>query len=242
MTISDINSYVSFRASTDTTNYSAANRLISTNRWYHKIVTMILDSQDEWDWDDSNQTDYPIATTNLVASQQDYSFPGSLKILKIKRVEVTYDGTNWRKAEPIDVSEIGFATDTTSITNNFSTDQPYYDTDSTAIKLYPIPTANRTSGLKIWFQREPAEFTSAEVTTGTKEPGFDEPFHVMIALGMIYDWCSAKGGSSPVLLSLKTDVANELTEYEQRLRRHYGAKQQDRTYILGSVYNSNYGK
>lgn len=240
MTISDINTYVSFRANTDTTQYSAANRLISTNRWYEKIITMILDSQDEWDFDDLNKTDFPIGTANTVASQQDYALPAG--IFKIKRVEVSYDGTNWKHATPIDVNEIGHQTNTTEIANRFTTATPFYDTVGNSIFLYPIPSSNVTNGLKVWFQREPAEFTSGEVTTGTKEPGFDEPFHVMIALGMIYDWCSAKGGSSAVLTALKNDVQTELLDYEARLRRHYGKKQDDRVYQLQSVYNSNYGK
>jgi hypothetical protein len=241
MNISDINSMVSFRASTDTTQYSAANRLISTNRWYQKIVTMILGAQDEWDWDDSNQSDYPIATTNLIAGQQDYTFPGSLKILKIKRAEISLDGVTWKRLQPFDINQFALATDTTSIRNNFSTDQPCYDMEYNAIKLYPTPTANVTTGLKIWFLREPVEFTTAEVTAGTKEPGFDEAFHSMIPLGMIYDWCSAKGGSSPILANLKVDVEKELLDYEVRLRQYYGKKQRDREWQLQSVYPSNYG-
>ena len=39
------------------------------NQTYHKVVTMILQSQDEWDFDDKNHTDYPILTTDLVVSQ-----------------------------------------------------------------------------------------------------------------------------------------------------------------------------
>lgn len=236
MTISDINSLTSFRANTNTTEYSAANRLISTNRWYHKIVTMILDAQDEWDWDDSNQTDYAEATTNLVASQQDYVFPGSLKLLKIKRVEVKIDG-QWVKANPIDVNQILTPTDTATISANFDASEPYYDMTANAIKLYPIPSSNVTAGLKIWFTREPAEFTSAEVSTGTKEPGFDEPFHPMISLGMVVDWASAKNKPQ-----LKADAQGELMDYEMRLRKHYGKKQQDRDYILNSVYDTSYGK
>ena len=142
----------------------------------------------------------------------------------------------------MDVNEVPEATSTTDIANNFDTSNPYYDIQSNSIMLYPTPTSNVTNGLKIWFQREPAEFTSGEVTTGTKEPGFDEPFHVMIALGMIFDWCSAKGGSSAVLTALKNDVEKEMADYEIRLRRHYGKKQDDRVYQLKSVYNSNYGK
>lgn len=227
---------MSFRANTDTTQYTAANRLISTNRWYQKIITIILDAMDGWDFDDSNKTDYPIATANLVASQQDYAFPSG--ILKVKRVEATYDGTNWFKAEPFDINQHSGATNTTSIAANFTVSQPFYDLESSALKLYPIPTANVTAGLKIWYAREPAEFTSAEVTTGTKEPGFDKPFHIMLALGMCYDWFSAKDVNAGVtrnkgiIVGQQGVVNAELQDYEARLRKYYGSKQTDSALAL----------
>ena len=191
---------------------------------------MILDSVDGWDWDDINKTDYPVATTNLVASQQDYKFPTGL--LKVKRVEVTYDGTNWYKAEPFDINMRGKATDTTSIANDFSTAAPYYDAEKQSVKLYPIPSSNVTAGLKIWYVREPSEFTSSEVTTGTKEPGFDEPFHVMIALGMCLDWFIAKEPGGVRYQATQ----QELAEYEARLRKYYGSKQADNPMSLNPAY------
>lgn len=240
MTISDINAYVSFRAGTDTTNYTAANRLISTNRWLHKIWTMLLESRDGWDVDDASQTDYAIATTPLVASQRDYVFPASLKILSIKRVDVTYDGSTYTKVRPIDAGELelGVGNDTI-LDNNFSTADPVYDMRSNAIFLYPLATASQvTAGakLRIEFSREALEFSSGDVSTGTKEPPIDEPFHLMIALGMIYDWCSAKGGSSKNLTSLKVDVEKELLDYEARLRRHYNIKDEDTRIELSAAY------
>lgn len=231
MTISDIGNYVTFRTGADTTAFTAANRLISTNRWYHKIVTMILGAQDEWDWDDTNRTDYPIATTSLVANQQDYNLGTTIKILKINRVEVTYDGTTWYKAEPVDINQLSIPTDTTSLSGEFTTTKPYYDVNSGSIFLYPIPTASVSGGLKIWYQREADEFTSAQVSTGTKEPGFDEPFHVMIGLGMCLDWASANGNKR-----LYKEVSDELKEYEARLISFYGKKNADRHIALGAAY------
>lgn len=243
MTIQQINDYVTFRANTNTTDYSPANRLISCNRWYQKIVSMILQSMDDWDFDDSNETDYPVATTPLVANQRDYSFPDSLKILQIKRIDLTYDGTNYYKAEEIDTANIalGLGNDS-SIDGHFSKTSPVIDFKSNAFWIYPRASQSDVDAgakARLEFLREPVEYTSAEVTAGTKEPGFDSIFHPMIPLGMIYDWCSAKGGSSPVLTALKSDIAAELNDYEQRLRKHYGTKQHDRTLQLKSVYSSN---
>lgn len=235
MNISDINSFVTFRTGASTTDYSAANRLISTNRWLHKVITMILTAKDSWDFDDLNNTDYASATTNLVANQQDYTFPASLKLIQIKRAEVTYDGSNWQRLTFFDNNDVNNPTDATSVGNTFTTSKPYADLDSNSIKLYPIPTANVTAGLKIWFSREGNEFTSGEVTTGTKEPGFDEPFHIMIGLGMCYDYFASK----PNLRDRAVDTLNELLDYEARLKQFYGSKNNTSQVTMSSIYNDN---
>lgn len=218
MTISDINSYVTFRTGADTTAFPAATRLYLTNRWYHKVAVMILTAMGSADFDDANRTDYPEVTTNLVASQQDYTLPTTA--LRLKRVEAKLDGSTWYPVTPFDLNDNAYATDTTSVARDFSVQDPYYDLTANAIKLYPIPASNVTAGLKIWYSREVAEFTSGEVSTGTKEPGFDEPFHVMVALGICYDWFAAKD-PSPTRLN---PILAELAEYEARLKKHYQSK------------------
>lgn len=235
MTIGDINAYVSFRESTDTTQYSAANRLISTNRWMHKIWTMILSSVDGWDIDDFNQTNYPIATTPLVAGQRDYAFPTSLKALGIKRVDVTYDGVTYYKCEPWDSSETGLGLGSDTNTDaRFSKNKPFYDIRANAIFLYPEASAADVSAgalLRIEYAREALEFSSGDVSTGTKVPGFDTPFHMMIALGMCYDWCVAKN-----LFNEATLIMNELNDYEVRLRTHYGIRDEDTKYMFQAAF------
>lgn len=189
------------------------------NATYHEVVTMILDAQDEWDFDDKNHTDYPILTSSLVGSQQDYALPISMKILKLKRVEVSFDGSKWSKAEPLDINELGIATDTTTISGNFSVGAPRYDIQNNAIFLYPIPTGAVSGGLKIWISREIDEFTTADTT---QEPGIDKPFHRMLAVG-----ASLKYGSGKALGNYKA-LLDEYADYEKSLRRFYGNKQKDR--------------
>lgn len=199
----------------------------SLNNWLQKIVTMILSSMDGWDYDDVNHTDFPILTTNLVANQPDYSLPASEKILKIKRVEITYDGTNWYKAEPFDIGERGKATSTTLIASDFSTSEPKYDIQFNSIFVYPIPDTAVTSGLKLWVSREIDEFTTSDTT---QEPGIDEPFHEMLAQGASFDFAAIKG------LAIKNDLWAMLQDYEARLKKFYGKKEDDRVNQLKSSY------
>lgn len=188
------------------------------NRKLHQAQMVILNSLDGWNYDDVNHTDYPILTGDLVANQQSYVFGAAEKIIKIDRVEVTYDGTNWYKAEPLDINEIGSATDTTSNADNFSTDKPYYDMRGDSLYLYPTPTAAVTGGIKIWIVREPDEFTTSDTT---QEPGIDEAFHRYISLGAAVDWAVAK--KLPNYNTLKA----EFLELEGRMKQHYSNKIDD---------------
>lgn len=191
---------------------------------------MILSSMDEIDWDDTNQSDYPRYTITGTTNR-DYALSSSLKILKIKKVEATPDGTNWYTATPFDsgASDLALGSDTQADTE-FSIYAPRYDMIANSLFLYPRFTAAQvTAGAKVRVEyfREPIEYTTAEVTTGTKEPGFDEPFHIMIALGMCHDWFSSKR-----LWNEDNSVLTELGDYEARLKQHYGSKAQDRRHAL----------
>jgi len=225
MTISEINSFVNLRTGTTTTEYSAANRLISTNRWYHKVTDMIYDSLLDYQHQDLNLTSEPILTKDFVANQEYVALGLTDEILRINRVEMdlTASGTYY-KAEPINQSQIPTSIlNQTTINDDFSTTQPYFEHKGQLLYTYPVPTANVTGGLKLWVEREADEFSSAQVTTGTKEPGFDEPWHVMVALGMCYDWFASKMGDKAGRDKFNA-IKEELMDYEARLRLAYGRK------------------
>jgi hypothetical protein len=226
MTLADITARISFLTGQTTTAYAAADRLISLNKWYNKIHTMILQSQDEWDFDDSNKTDFQILYTDIVANQQDYALPS--EILKIKRVEVTYDGSTWSVVTPMDIGEYGKDSTVTTTSGMFNASSPYYDVMGSSVLLYPIPATSVSDGLKVWIDRSVTEFTSADVTAGTAQPGFDVNFHDMLPLGVAYDWFVGPGKD----LQKSSAIISELSDYEARLRKHYSGKQKDRKYNL----------
>jgi len=189
------------------------------------ILTMILRSQDSWDYDDINHTDFPILTTSLVSGQQDYSLPASENILKLKRVEVLLDGV-WKRAEKMDVNQ---DLESVNTTTNYLTSSPKYDIQYNSVFLYPTPTSAVTGGLKLWITREPDYFTITDIT---QEAGIDEMFQEMIAVGASLDWALVKG------LNNKNDLAAIWADYENRLKVYYGDKE---TGNIGlSVYQDNY--
>lgn len=226
MTLGDINSKITFLTGADTTatGFATADRVISINNYYNRIVTMILKSQDEWDYDDKNNTDFPIMTTSLVANQPDYALPTN--VLKIKRVEVTFDGSNWYRAESIDDNERSADSTQTTINNLFQTARPYYDIQFGSIFLFPIPTANVSGGLKVWVSRQITEITSSDLTTGTYVPGFDPNFHMVLAYGAAYEFGLANGKENTNI------IKNELEQMMAELQIYYGDKDKDRTIFL----------
>lgn len=200
------------------------------NRSYHKVVTMIFAAQDDWDFDDpnlGNASNFP-KSYNLTASTASVTLDVlTNKILKIKRVEISYDGTTFYKAEPFDPGERGLSISTTAIETDFITTEPKYDLQGNYIYLYPIPTSNVSNGLRVYYAREIDEFTTSDTT---QEPGIDEPFHPMISTDAAYQWLC--GNDTRKAEALKRDML----EWEQRLKQYYGTKDEDRKLGLSPAY------
>lgn len=206
----------------DSTALAEFTRLINIS--YNKVVTMILASMDEWDFDDINNADTGfIKTYNLVSGTQTITLPASDKILKIKRAEITYDGSTWYKLNPLDINEYGDTSDPTTIANNFTKSKPYYDVHGNYVYLYPIPDAAVSGGLKLWVTREVDAFTAADTT---QSPGIDKPFHDMIAVGASLDYAFAHN------LANVNSLAAKFVDYENRLKQYYGSRQEDRAIVM----------
>jgi hypothetical protein len=189
--------------------------LISVNNALNRVASLILQADGRWQWDDDNQTDLPIATTTITTSQQDYSI--AVTHLKIQRVEIKGNGgTYFTKLDPIDSSDGQF------IINNVLTGPPqYYDIVGDSVFLYPIPNYTQAASLKIYFQRGPAEFTSAEVTTGTKKPGFNSLYHDLVSLWASYDYAFSNG------LENANAIFTEIQRKEDQIVKDYSRRNKD---------------
>jgi hypothetical protein len=297
------------------------------NNAFQKHVTTILESEDDWDFDDSSLlSNYPIATRPMVAAQRDYKFttglwsllypegttgntvtitiasPGvftannhGLRVndaiqltttgalptglaasttyyvisaglganafevsatqggsaintsgtqsgthsftqsiitaLKIKRVDFTYDGTNWNKANPLDPSTIrvGIGNDT-NLDNNFIKTNPYYDIESNALWVYPMAVSSDvTSGAKmrIQFWREPTEFLSGDTT---KVVPIESAFVPLIGLDACVDYALMNIPSAVTVLQAR------YADLEARMRRFQSTKNEDDGYQLKQSY------
>lgn len=110
---------------------------------------------------------------NVTALQEAYALPSDL--IRLKRAEITYDGTNWYKIHTNDDGQVqSHALDVTSIQNNYQTTDPYADIFGDNIYLRPIPTSPVTNGLRIWYIQRPSQLstTSSTITTPADYHGY----------------------------------------------------------------------
>lgn len=231
MTISDIVNSIYFRTKTNSSSFSAANMLIFINKAYDHVVSLILKADATWQWDDDNQTDLPIATAALVSGQQDYALAASH--LTIDRIETKDQSEKWHLLQPIDRKEV--TTEALSAYRSVNGLPEEYDLIGRSIFLYPAPNFSQSASLKIYFQRGPAKFTSAEVTTGTKEPGFVSLFHDLVSLWVSYDYAIANG------LKTANGFMVEIQNQENKLDAFYGRRDRDVVPRFTTTYGGSQG-
>lgn len=217
MTISDIVTKVYFQTKTNSTSYAAADMLIAINNAYERVASLIINADGRWQWDDSNQTDLPSATTALVASQQDYQLATSH--LRITRAELKDTSGTWRLLGPIDQTDESYLA-LSQIAG--TTGVPlYYDKLGGSVFLYPTPNYSQAASLKLYYERSPSLFTSGEVSTGTKTPGFNSLYHDLIPLWVSYDYCVANG------LQAASGYMQEIVRREAQLQLDYSKRDKD---------------
>lgn len=158
------------------------------NERYSSATAAILGVNKRFHWDDSNHTDLPIGTFNLVKSQSQYSILVALPDtnqdwLTIERVEIYQEDGNTKLLTPLDKSEVGIAWDEFQETDG--TPQ-YFDFDGFSLKIKPAPSYNYTNGGIIYAKRAPLYFASSDTT---KKPGFASIYHSLLSIGASADWC-----------------------------------------------------
>jgi hypothetical protein len=169
-----------------------------------------------------------------VAGQSDYSIPTTT--VKIKKAEITFDGTSWVKLFQQDEAENSLPSDATTISDNYSTSTPFYDIEAGSIIIKPTPSVAVTNGLKLWYSRFATAFTSSDVSTGTKTPGFDINFHDLVPIKMSMDYCLGKDMDRYNRLEKiwTKGVGSKAEGIRGAIDFWYGAKNNDTQYALSS--------
>lgn len=186
MLVSELKSDIDFMCGTTSATYSNTDKLRNMNIAYQNVAKIIWESAGTWQYDDSNATDFGIATRALVAGQQDYDLPATCQ--RLERVEVLDGNGNYIPLEQKDIHDIKVGA--TEYLSGGGTPM-FYDIIGNSVFLYPYPATGYVTlaaGLKIWFSRDVTALDSDADT-----PGFALPFHRLLSLNAAIDFSRDPG-------------------------------------------------
>ncbi len=219
MQISAIVSTIYNLTNTNSSSYTAANMLLDINRAYNRVVSLCVTADGRWQFDDENQTDFPIATTDLISGQNDYAL--AITHLQIRQVELKLASGLWITLKPIDEKDFADMGISPSYYQTILGLPFYYDKLGNSVILYPTPNYSQSASLKLWFERGVVEFSSADVSGGTKQPGFNTLYHELIPLWVAHDYFLANDQTMTQRLLAKIQMI------EKALLLDYGTRDKD---------------
>ena len=212
MNVSQLDADIDFLCGSTSATYSPANKRRNMNIAYRDVCAVIWESDGGWRYDDSNAADLPVATTDLVDNQQDYSLPSTAQ--RINRIEILDSVGNYIKLNPLDMNEV--RTGLPEFLGG-NTGQPlYYELVGRSILLYPTPSSGyvtTTAGLKVYVDRD---ITDLAVTATNTEPGFSSSFHRILSYAVAIDF-TQDGNQRNFLVAQKDRL-------EQMMRRFYSKR------------------
>jgi len=208
----------------DATQYPTFKIVNSVNNYLDTITGFAIGADRRFQWDDTNHTKLPIGTTNLTASQSDYSFltdEQGNSIVNLTRIDILDDTGDYRKLIPIDEADINVALDEFEKDNG---DPVYYDKIAdNIIRLYPTPDTSVTAGLKFYFQRSASYF---DATDTTKEPGVSPLLHRGFVINAAYDGALELGLANLQPLSVETQ------KEEMKMEKYFGNRNTDEVAVM----------
>lgn len=208
------------------TTFPLTEKTIFANMGNRIILTEIHKAYGGWKYDDRNNTDFPIATTDLTSGQDNYALPLDTNQLNAVYIRDS-SNTNWTKLIPVTLEEINRMEAEPEFESTDSIPM-YYRPLSNSIKIYPAPNYSVTDGLMIEYSRDVSTFATTDTT---KTAGFDTIFHEAIPVYMGYQFSQING--LPQLKSL----TEQWVDYLARIKGHYAQKYREMYPARIKVYN-----
>jgi len=227
--ITDVNAEARKLVDADSTSYTDADLLRRVNQAYEEVVGKLIALDKNWNFGDSNYTSLPTGLQTMTAATHEYAFVSTF--LTIVGASVEDNSGDWHTLDLIDEQDIlksGIDLEEYETTDGLPTK---YAKRENFIVLYPAPSAattTLTSGLKVYFQRTADVFTAAQVTTGTKTPGFASPYHYLLSYK----------AALPHALSYKKDrvamIMSEIARMERDMLDFYTQRGKDERSVMSN--------
>lgn len=201
----DIVSEIDSLCDSDSTAYPIEAKTRRVNAGLEELVGKIVNADGNWQYDDTNYTDAPRGTGNLIEGQEAYTFAS--EYLEIEQIDVLDVQGYWRRLKQLDPQELGGMSPEQYFGSTSSTAKKglplYYDIQGDSVRLYPAPTSTAvtlTSGLRVMFKRTAQLFATTDTT---KEPGLPSPYHILLAYHAAIPYCMAYKKDRVVLYQQK---------------------------------------
>ena len=201
------------------------------NRRQDRFIQLAFEADGRWQYDDTNNTDFPVATTNLVANQIDYAF--GVDMMEIEKVAVLSSATNgiYNIIYPIDISVTNPVTIAYVENNTNNVGVPTaYDKMANSIILQPTPTYSATNGIKVYFKRGANYFV---YTDTTKVPGFAGILHEYLSAGASLDYAVDRN-----MVTQINTLAPKVLAMEDAITSFFSKRSRDEQKIIKPVVKS----
>jgi len=212
----------------DATQWPTYQIVNSCNNYLDTITGYAIGADRLFQFDDTNHSKLPIGTTDLTASQKDYSFltdEQGNSILNLLRIDMLDSAGNYSQLTPIDESQISGALD--EFESSEGTPLYYDKIADNIIRLYPTPETSVTAGLKFYFQRSASYFSATDTT---KEPGVSPLLHRGFVIAAAFDGAMTLGLDNLNALSVERQVEDD------KMKQTFDNRNTDSVAILTPTY------
>jgi len=210
LNFSNIIADVHFLCGTTSASFPLADITRNVNIEYDNVARLIWESDNTWNFDDSNNTDLPIAFRTVANASATYLIPTTA--LRVEQVEIKDGGGNWQKLRPITYGDLSISPEE-YLTGGGT--PIYYLLDGTQISLYPAPRTGdvtMSSGMAVRLSQNVTQFPTSATTT---EPGYARPFHRLLSYGSSLDFIQ-DNQQRQFLLAQKARLENGLVKFYQK--------------------------
>jgi hypothetical protein len=165
--------------------------------------------------DDTNFTDQPFSTFNIVSGQHSYEFKededgNAISDITAVLIKST-SGGQLVKLDKLTLDDKDAELIMGGDTGKSGTPTGFIERNNT-IFFNITPNFSLTDGGKLFYKRSPSYFV---YTDTTKEPGLPFQFHEMLAVGSVYDWVLIHQSNATTLI---TRIEAELNKWEKEFR------------------------
>jgi hypothetical protein len=202
-----------FLAGSTSASYSPINMRRNHNIANQNVATLIWESSGSFD--DSNNTDSPVAYRTLANLSATYTIPTTA--LRIKGIEVKDSSGVYQKLSPVSLTELNVSPDNYMTGSGMPTQ---YMLEGNEIRLFTAPgtgSVTMASGMAIRLSRVGTEIP---VSATTAEPGFASPFHRILSYAAAIDFTKDEQ-QRKFLVAQRTRLENGLIRFYSKKNVEY---------------------